>query len=143
VSDLRESVVVEALSWVRTPYHHAQRIKHVAVDCAHLLIGVYSTVAAVPEFDPGYYPIDWHLHREFEVFMLWVEEFAYRIDESAVLPADIVLYRFGRCFSHGAIVIEWPTIVHAVRKLGKVVVDEGDNGNLVGRERIFYRLKQL
>lgn len=143
MSDLRASIVLEALSWVRTPYHHQHRIKGVGVDCAQLLIGVYSTIGAVPDFDPGYYPIDWHLHRELEVFRMWVEEFAYAIDEAAALPGDIVLYRYGRCFSHGAIIIEWPLIVHAVRKLGQVTTDEGDNGERIDRERIFYRLKQL
>ncbi len=30
-----------------------------------------------------------------------------------VEPGDIVLWKFGRCFSHGAIIVEWPTIIHA------------------------------
>lgn len=28
-------------------------------------------------------------------------------------PGDIAVWRFGRAFSHGAIVTEWPWIVHA------------------------------
>ncbi len=33
--------------------------------------------------------------------------------EGRPLPGDVVLWRFGRCYSHGAIVIEWPTVIHA------------------------------
>ena len=31
----------------------------------------------------------------------------------AILPGDIALWRFGRCFSHGAIVVDWPVVIHA------------------------------
>ena len=33
--------------------------------------------------------------------------------EGAPRPGDFVLWRFGHTFSHGAIVVAWPTIVHA------------------------------
>lgn len=142
---MRDAIVKEALEWVRTPYHHEARLKGVGVDCAQLLIGVYSNVGAVPVFDTGTYPMQWMLHREQEVFMMWVEDFARPlVDGEEPLPGDIVLYQFGRCLSHGGIVINWPTIVHAVRKVGQVLIEEGDQGDYAHpRKHVFYRLKQL
>jgi cell wall-associated NlpC family hydrolase len=46
------------------------------------------------------------------------------------LPGDIVLYRFGRCISHGAIVLAWPQIIHAYIRLG-VVMDEGERNTVL------------
>lgn len=139
-----DAVVQEALSWVRTPYHHAAKIKGVGVDCAQLLIAVYSKVGAIPDFDPGGYSPEWHLHRSEEVFKLWVEDFAHRLPDGELpKPGDLVLYRFGRCYSHGAIVIEWPRVVHAVRRVGMVLDDDGDSGEYAApRPRLFYRLKE-
>jgi hypothetical protein len=31
----------------------------------------------------------------------------------APLPADLVLFKFGRGFSHGAIIVDWPLCIHA------------------------------
>jgi cell wall-associated NlpC family hydrolase len=59
-----------------------------------------------------YYPHDWHLHRVTERYLEGVLQYAKEI-ESLPRPADIVLWKFGRCYSHGAIVVEWPRIIHA------------------------------
>src|SRR5579864_4635628 len=41
----------------------------------------------------------------------------------APLPADLALWRFGRCFSHGAIVVDWPLVIHAYAGRGCVMED--------------------
>jgi cell wall-associated NlpC family hydrolase len=35
-------------------------------------------------------------------------------------PGDIALFRFGRTYSHGAIVTEWPRLIHAYWSIGVV-----------------------
>jgi cell wall-associated NlpC family hydrolase len=40
-----------------------------------------------------------------------------------VQAGDAALFRFGRCFSHGVIVIEWPTVIHAWHVGGVMVTD--------------------
>ena len=35
-------------------------------------------------------------------------------------PGDIALFRFGRTFSHGAIVTDWPRLIHAYWAIGVV-----------------------
>jgi len=110
----RAAVVAEALSWIGTPYHHEARLKGVGVDCAQLLVGVFSApgVALIPPIEIAHYPHDWHLHRAAERYLAQVLEHAGEIP-GPPLPGDVVLWRIGRCYSHGAIVIRWPVVVHA------------------------------
>ena len=78
------------------------------------------------------------MHRDRE----WYKEFADKWGKSvecAPLPGDFVLYRIGRIFSHGAIVINWPQIIHAQVRVG-VVYDLGDQGHLADRETKIYTL---
>lgn len=118
----RAAVVREALSWQGTPYHSGACLKGVGADCATLLIGVYAAVGAVKEFDPGYYPPDWHLHSGIERYLAVVAKHGKQVE--AALPGDIAVWKFGRLFSHGAIVIDWPKIIHAVVGVG-VILGEG------------------
>lgn len=68
---MRRAVVAEALTWLRTPYHHAARIKGVGVDCAQFLIAVYAATGLIDDFTPDRYPPDWHLHRTAGGFYRW------------------------------------------------------------------------
>lgn len=36
-------------------------------------------------------------------------------------PGDVAVFRYGRCYSHGAIVTRWPEIIHAIAALGVVI----------------------
>lgn len=166
----RAAVVAEARRWLRTPYHHMGRVKGAGVDCATLLAEVYALAGVVPPVAIPYYPPDWHLHRDAERYLGFVLEHA--IELSAVssqlsatkaqpkadspeliapFPADIALWRFGRCFSHGAIVIDWPLVIHAYAGKGCVLEDasharwlaqRGERGTLSPRPIKFFRLKR-
>lgn len=117
----RRAVVDAALSWEGTPYHHMARIKGAGVDCATLLQAVFVEAGLIPDKPVDYYPPDWHLHRSDERYLKQVIEHAREI-EGAPQPGDVALWKFGRCFSHGAIVIKWPIIIHAY--VGRVCTRE-------------------
>lgn len=117
----REAVVAEALSWQRTPYHTGARIKGVGCDCATFLIGVYSAVGMIEPFDPGYYPPDWHLHCTRERYLETVARWARRVEAGG--PGDVVVWKFGRLFAHGGIIIEWPRIMHAQIGVGATLAE--------------------
>jgi cell wall-associated NlpC family hydrolase len=134
----RAAVVAEARAWLGTPYHHAAQVKGAGVDCAMLPAAVYRAAGLIPEFEIAHYPPDWHLHRDTERYLEMVTHHATEVPVPTG-PGDFVLYRFGRAFAHGAIVIDWPTIVHAVMRVG-VVLDLADAGRLNGRERRFFTL---
>ena len=135
----RAAVVREALSWLGTPWRHQGRIKGAGVDCGQLLLEVFSDAGVIPMFHVEPYVQDWHLHRDAERYLGQIERFGRRLPDGVrPLPGDVVLYKFGRCVSHGGIVVDWPTIVHAYNPLG-VVLDDGDaNVRLAKRQVGFW-----
>jgi len=135
----RERIVAEARAWLNTPYHHAADVKGAGVDCAMLLVRVYHVAGLIPAIDPRPYPADWMMHRDEERYLGWVKKYADPVTEP--LPGDVVLYKVGRCFAHGAIVLAWPDVIHAFRDEGGVVLGRFDSGRLAGRERQLWRVR--
>jgi len=136
-TDERAAVVREALSWVGTPYHHQARVKRAGVDCGQILAAVYEAAGLIPHVDPGDYPSDWHLHREGERYLEVVQMHAREID-GPPSPGDIAVWRFGCTFSHGAIVIDWPEIVHSYVNVGVTKDNALENSALSSRPVRFF-----
>jgi cell wall-associated NlpC family hydrolase len=134
----RAAVIAEAKTWLRTPYHHRAHVKGGGVDCAYLLIEVYHACGLIPSIDPGEYPPDWMMHREEERYLGWVKKFAHEVETPR--PGDIALYHVGRCFAHGAIVVDWPTIIHAYIREKNVQISLGNQGWLEGRKVKYFSL---
>jgi len=120
----RAAVVAEARRWTGTPYRHRGRTLGAACDCANILIEAFAGAGLIEPFTPGDYSPDWHLHRSEERYLAVVESYCSRADdddrpliergpEFRALPGDILMWRWGRTFSHSAIVTAWPKIVHA------------------------------
>lgn len=115
---LRAAVVGEAQSWIGTPFHHAARLKGVGVDCLMLLAEVYERAGVSFHIAPPFYVPDWHLHRDAERYRDGLLRYTQEV--AAPLPGDIALFRFGRTLSHGAIVTDWPHVIHAYWAIGVV-----------------------
>lgn len=137
----RAAVVAEAATWLRTPYHHMGRIKGGGTDCLMLLAEVYEAAGVIGHVEIAFYPPDWHLHRGAERYLDGLTQYAREIpndaDHPPPLPGDAVLFKFGRCFAHGAIVIAWPRLIHAWHNAGVVYTDAGQ-GPLAGRAVRFF-----
>lgn len=137
----RDAVVAEALSWLHTPYHHHGRIKGVGVDCAQILCAVYEACGLVPHVDTGFYPTDWHLHRSEEIYARWLFKYATQLEPTDTPePGDVALFKFGRCFSHGAIVVNDGLLVHAYIGRG-VILSSALEEPLEGRDVIYWKIK--
>jgi NlpC/P60 family putative phage cell wall peptidase len=123
-NSVRAGIVAAARAWVGTPYHVCADVKGVGCDCAMLLVRVYCDLGLVAPFDPRPYSSDWHLHRSDEVYLRLLLERAHEV--AAPSPGDVVLFRYGRCFSHGGIVTAAAplTIVHAFAGAGIVLEEE-------------------
>ena len=154
----RAAVVLEAMSWIGTAYHHEGRVKcsrdalgrvtdKGGVDCAQILVGVYH--AALPDRVPDLvvprYAMDQHMHKPLagempELYLDWVMRFGHETDTPR--PGDIVLYRWGHAYAHGAIVMApgWPSIVHANASSRAVVRDTGTFGRLLEKPKKFFTL---
>ena len=133
-------IVAEAKTWLQTPYHHHGDVKGAGVDCAMILVRVYHACGLIPEIDPRPYPPDWHLHRDAERYLGWVEQYADPVETPEA--GDIAMFQFGRCVAHAAIVIEWPLVLHAYMQQREVVLsDVSTNSDFSDRLRGFYRLR--
>jgi cell wall-associated NlpC family hydrolase len=130
-SEQRAAVVAEAMTWLGTPFRDQANVKgkNGAVDCAMLLVSVFTQCGLVAPFDPRPYAPQWHLHRSDERFLVIVSRFGREVENPARLPAaalakagDVIVWRVGRCFSHGAIVMENNHVIHAYYKTGNVTI---------------------
>lgn len=116
----RAAIIAEAIIWKGTKFHDNASVKGVGCDCIGFLAGVFRTL--IGTIDIPYYSKDWHLHRTEELYLLgdhgnpgllgYCEEVAGP-PERAPLPGDVVMFKFGNCFAHGAIVLAWPKIIHS------------------------------
>jgi cell wall-associated NlpC family hydrolase len=139
-SKARNSVLAEAQTWLGTKWHHQARIKGVGVDCAMYLCEVYEAVGLTPHIDPRPYPADWHFHRDDERFLDWLKQYARPV--KTPLAGDIAVFKFGRTFSHGAIVKEWPLVIHCYIH-ETVREQDATQGYLADRDVMFWRIKKI
>ena len=140
-SEVRQRIVDEAKSWVGTPYVSNGMIKgkRGGTDCAMFPLAVYAVCGLIPkEFDPRPYPPQWHVHRNEEKYVEYVLRFADEVKgppERMPLAGDFVMFKIGHLFAHGAIVIAWPTVIHAVG--GAMVVPEDVSKNTTGKRALW------
>jgi cell wall-associated NlpC family hydrolase len=132
----RQRVVAEAKTWLRTPYHHMGRIKGGGTDCLMLLAEVYEAAGVIRHVDVPFYPPDWNLHRDAERYIQGLMRYAHEIG-GPPRSGDVAVFRFGRCFAHGAIVVSWPRLIHAWCDAGVVFAD-GGQPPLIGRQVRFF-----
>jgi len=119
---IREDIIAQATRWVDTPWHHGADVIGEGVDCAMLLVRVYTDCGLVGPFDPRPYPPDWMLHRSEERFVDIVSRFATLTYHAE--PGDIALFKFGRCVSHAGILVGDDMMIHADLRAGRVIRSE-------------------
>lgn len=107
----RAKVVAAARSYLRTPYHAEGRIRGAGVDCLTLIALAYEEAGIVINAPVPHYSPTFMLHHSEEQYLQGLLKYAHEVETP--LPGDIVIWKFGRCFSHAAIVIKWPEIIHA------------------------------
>ncbi len=139
----RSDIVRAAKEWLGTPYHHHARVKHAGADCAMFPLAVYQECDVLPrDYKPPQYSVQWHLHRSEELYLKELENFVVEID-TPPQPADFIVFRFGRTYSHGAIVVEWPIVIHSYIPHGVLLSDALRDGDLLGRDRKCFELRPL
>ncbi|MEX8520078.1 MAG: hypothetical protein AB3X44_16330 [Leptothrix sp. (in: b-proteobacteria)] len=141
--DLRARIVEEAYSWMNppTPYHHHARLKGIGVDCAQILIGVFEACGVVANVDPGNYAHDWHLHHSEELYANHLDLYGVRTTEPQA--GDVALYKFGRTYSHGAIVVNNNLdVIHSYIGRG-VILSRPHEDPLDGRPVLYWSINKV
>lgn len=137
----RAEIIRAAKEWLGTPYHHRARVKKAGADCAMFPLAVYQECGVIPrDFRPPAYSMQWHLHRTDEIYLQTIAPFCTE-KSGDPLPADFVIFKFGRAFSHGAIVITWPEIIHSYIPHGVLLGDALRDGELIGRELKIFEIR--
>lgn len=123
-ADARGRVFEEAMTWIGTPFRNCADIKGPGggIDCAMLLVRSFVGAGWVAPFDPRPYPPDWFMHRSEEKFLEWIEEKfgGRRIEDHRI--GDVMIWHYGRCFSHAGIVINRTEVVHAFAVAGLCLI---------------------
>ena len=149
---MRDAIVAEAESWIGTAYHHMGRVKirrdaqggiidPGGTDCGQLVYLVFHSLGLCREMPLDYYPPDWHMHRDQERYLGLVLERAREIPSDRAAPGDVVLYRWGRLFAHGGILVEtgeYDQIVHASAPDRAVVKTRAEAGRLGRLKRRYF-----
>ena len=137
----KDEAVLRAQAWLRTPYHPGAYVMGVGVDCAMILVGVFAGHSDVPaDFDPRPYPSDWHLHQTEEKYLGWLRLYADEIEKPE--PAAVAVWRFGKAFSHAAIVInDCGDVIHAYKNAGCATLGNLSETMLANRDRLLFRVR--
>lgn len=135
----RIHIIQEARSWLGTPYHHKGRIKGVGVDCGGLLYEVYGKFMPLGPY-PEYYAEDWALHQDNnEIYLEFMKP--YTVPWDAPVPGGIAVFRYGRAFSHGAIISEKGTFIHSFGRTGRGKVLESTRDYFVENNMSLRKVK--
>jgi NlpC/P60 family putative phage cell wall peptidase len=130
LASIRSAILEEAKTWLGTPYHHKSAQKGVGVDCLGLIHAVYSALNLVPAIAIPEYSPNWFLHQDKERFLEGLAPYATEIAQAK--SGDLILWRFGRSFSHAGILVEENLVIHALRGFG-CLQSELSDAPLVGR----------
>jgi len=134
-AEQRQRVIAEARKWIGTPYKNCADIRNVGVDCGMLLVRVFVDTGLCAPFDPRPYPADWHLHRSEERYLGFIFDRCAEVSEPQ--GGDVVVFHYGRTFSHGGIVTKANplTIVHAYYAVKKVTEQRVDRDTTLSDPR--------
>ncbi len=142
-ADQRQQVLNAAHAWLRTPYHHQAAVKGAGADCAMFPLAVYKECGLIPaDYQAPGYSSQWHLHRSEELYLIEVEKLAVEKLTSDIQPADFVIFKFGRTFSHGAIVVKWPLVIHSYIPHGVTLADASNDAQLIDREMKVFEMRR-
>ncbi len=136
----RRIFIEEAFTWVGTPFRDCADVKgpNGAVDCAMLLVRCAVDTGLVPAFDPRPYSPRWHVHRGEEKFTNILLALGCREiegkpglpGEALAKPGDVLVWQFGRCYGHGAIIVNREEVVHSYGAANMCIVSRLDEPTL-------------
>ena len=125
---MMNSITKEAYTWLGTPHVNQAKVKGMGVDCGMLLIACLEGAGCVKpgEIVVEPYSNEWHLHHSAEWFLHIVEHWCSKVPLDDLQEGDFLLYKFGRCVSHGAVYVGNGHVIHALVDYGVVMSDLND-----------------
>jgi NlpC/P60 family putative phage cell wall peptidase len=110
----QDRIVMEARSWIGTPYRHQASLKGVGCDCLGLLRGVWRGVLGhEPELPPPYSP-DW-AEAGADTLVAAARRYLVEIERREIAPGDVLLFRWRDNLpaKHCAVATSSNSMIHA------------------------------
>lgn len=116
MSNHREAIIVEARSWIGTPYHHQASLKCIGADCLGLVRGVWRGVHGYDAETPPAYSRDWAEAAGEETLLAAAGRHMRPIEITDMQPGDVLIFRFRATVpaKHAGILTGPDTFVHAI-----------------------------
>ena len=129
-SEHRAAVVAEAKTWIGTRFSMNANLKQVGTDCGRFPRSVLAACGVpVPDL-PSHWPRDFaqHAMADSEPYIALIQQALVEVDLPE--PGDLAVFKplRSRCYSHAAIVVQWPNFIHARGVGGHPQVEEGVAG---------------
>ena len=144
----RPAIIAEARRWLGTPFRDSCGLLGQGVDCLWFCYGVYQALGHVPKgIIPPYSP-QFLMHQTDDPFLREIAPYTVEIAPDEAQMGDMVIFKFGRCYSHSALIIAWPKIIHAHKPANCVLEDNAINNQLLARDahgerpRKFFTLRE-
>lgn len=135
----RKAVIAEAMTWRGTPFRDCARLKgqRGGVDCAQFLCAVYEASGVSGHVETERYNLQALLNVAEEDYVAELLKHCHEVQGAETLPADIVVFRWGKSYSHGAILVDsWQgRIIHALNGFGVIVTDAARDGRILATIR--------
>ena len=93
--DVSSQALVEARSWIGTPYRHQASAKGAGADCLGLIRGVWRALYGGDAETPQPYSPDWAEQGGGEALLGAARRWMIEIPAAAAGPGDVLLFRFG------------------------------------------------
>lgn len=124
---MRDRIVAEGRSWVRTPYQHQACVKGVGVDCINLLIGVLQRLDVIP-FDwwqgEGARFAGYGRTSGADVMLNGMRSHLVEVPVTEAQAGDVVYMNFGDGLHHAGILAPYRhgglSLIHALSTAGEV-----------------------
>ena len=114
----REEIVSESKTWLGTKYVGWTAIKgpRGGTDCGQLIFGIYRNCRYLPAdiHLPKDYSLQVAQHQASTEYIDIVATYMREIQVDEILPGDVVIFKLGLAYAHGAIITDFPTIIHAL-----------------------------
>lgn len=109
------AVLVEAMSWLNTPYRHQGSRKGVGCDCLGLVRGVWRSIYGKEPEKPGPYSADWAETGGQDKLLQAARRHFIEKDISQILPGDLLVFRWRAhdAAKHLGILVSNQTFLHA------------------------------
>ena len=137
----REALLVEARSWLKTPFILRGAVKGAGVDCVYLAGEVMRACGVIDSFTFPVYSLDWARHHDHSLLLAWFDAspaFARLPAGEPPQAGDVACFQFGRCAQHCAVMLDNIRMIHALEKR-EVVESQMDDSTWSSRLVCFYR----